>query len=324
VTAIGGAGSDASASANTGSTGDAIGIAFAKLSATAQARSGNSGRAATVCNGCSGATTPGGNDAVALSASGDTGLSFSLAVAGLQATVDSSSGDSGDSVGFVMDGSGSGVADGGTAGSTGGVYVAGRSGNTGDTVVVALGMTSWVNVLGYTGQSGPVLSTANAANSTCDVVVSGSSIACGNATNNSDGDNSPATNPAGNGTGGTSPSAAPGGIDRTPAVVEAASSAAPRGTALPPTAVARALINNKPIQVTTLTATKHPGTDTVPGTRVGSTVVTGGNIGIPAADVSQAVNAAPGSTWSISAEFGIAAILIALVVMACRYGRAGE
>jgi hypothetical protein len=331
VTAIGGNGTDASATANTGSTGDAIGIAMAKLSATAQVRSGNSGRAATVCTGCSGATTPNGDDAVAISASGNTGLSFSLAVAGLQATVNSSSGDSGDSVGFVMDGNGSGSSGGsGTSGSPGSVYVAGRSGNTGDTVVVALGMSSWVNVLGYTGQSGPVLSTANAANSSCDVVVSGSTANCGNPATTGAG-NDPAKNSTDGSGGGTLPvtrhplpGSGLGGGERSPAVVEAAASAAPLGTALPPTAVASALINNKPIQVTTLTATKHAHTDTVPATRVGSTVVTGGNIGIPAADVSPALNAAPGSTWSIWAEFGIAAILIALVVMACRYGRAGE
>jgi hypothetical protein len=301
---------------------------MAKLSATAQVRSGNSGRAATVCTGCSGASTPDGSDAVAIAASGDTGLSFSLAVAGLQASVNSSSGDSGDSVGFVMDGNGTGSSNGGTSGSTGPVYVAGRSGNTGDTVVVALGVTSWVDVLGYTGTSGPVLSTANAANSSCDVVVSGSSVSCGNNSDTTAGDGGHAGGTASGATGsGVQPASNPdnAGLGAgTPAVLGATTSAAPLGTALPPSAVARALINNQPIQVTTLTATKHAGTDTVPATRVGSTVVTGGNIGIPAADVSRAANAAPSSSWSISAEFGIAAILIALVVMACRYGRAGE
>ena len=298
---------DSSAAASTGATGDAIGIALAKLSATTQVHSGNSGKAGTVCAGCSGATTPNGGNAVAVAASGNTGLSFSLAVAGLQAAVQSNSGDSGDSIGLVMDGpgvSGTGAAgqtgaNGGTNGDPGTAYVAGRSGNTGDTVVVAIGMTTWVDVLGYTGRSGPVLSTATWGDSGCTFAVDSLTTMCP----------SPSTSPApapGGSTGGPSAASVPGG---------------PRGTPIPPAAVSAALFGNQPLQVATLTETKRGRPDTVPPTRVESTAVTGGKFGIPAAQVSHVVNSAPASTWSVTAEIGIAAVVLILVVMACRYGR---
>ena len=301
------AGSDSSATATSGATGDAVGIALAKLAATAQVHSGNSGRAATVCAGCSGATTPHGGDAVAVAASGDTGLSFSLAVAGLQASVQSNSGDSGDSVGLVMDGSsGSGTGsagqtgdNGGTNGDPGSAYVAGRSGNTGDTVVVAIGMTSWVDVLGYTGHSGPVLSTATWGDSGCTFANDSLTPTC----------------PGSSGPPAPGPGAPSGGA---PGV---AAPDVPRGTPLPPAVVSAALIQNQPLQVATLTETKRGGPDTVPPARVGSTAVTGGKFGVAAAQVSHVVNAAPASSWSVTAEFGIAAVVLALVVMACRYGR---
>jgi hypothetical protein len=307
VIAEGGDASGASTTtATTGDTGDAIGIALAKLSAVTQVHSGNSGRAATVCAGCSGATTPNGGDAIAIAASGNTGLSFSLAVAGLQASVNSSSGNSGDSVGIVMDGAIPGVdgrtdATGATTGSPGQVVVSGRSGNTGDTVVVAIGITSWVDVLGYTGTSGPVASTATWGDTGgCSVSFETLKTICPN-------------------------QQAPGQQARpaSAAVAFRNTPLAPAGTALPPPAVAAALVNNKPIQVTTLTATKRSGPDTVRSARDNSTVVTGGEFGVPAAEVSQVVKTAP-SSWSLPAQIGIAAVVLSLIVMACRYGRPGK
>jgi hypothetical protein len=308
VNALGAADTSGSnASADTGATGDAIGIALAKLSATTQVQSGNSGRADTVCTGCSGASTPNGGDAVAVAASGDTGLSFSLAVAGLQASVQSNSGDSGDSVGFVMDGNSSTNASAPThnapsSGTPGTALVAGRSGQTGDTIVVAIGITSWVDVLGYTGHSGPVVSSATWGESGCATALEKASPACGGAPRGSN--QIAAADRSG---------ISPGG---------AVNSAA--GKPLSPQAVTRALVDNEPIQVTTLTETEWPNADTLRSARDETTVVTGGISGISAAAVSQLLEPAPGPHWSFTAQIGVAAIVLALIVMACRYGRTTE
>ncbi|MGH3627005.1 MAG: hypothetical protein ACRDRL_06135 [Sciscionella sp.] len=170
----------------TGNTGPAVGIAIARHAATALVHSGSSGTADAICTNCGGAAAPAGGTAIAIAASGDTGISYSLAIAGVTASVRSESGDSGSSIAWTIEGSartrltagntGSGQTVGGRG--PGSVIVAGRSGKTGDTVVVAVGLDSWIDLWTYTGRSGPVVSTATWGVSGCTFVIATLTAKC--------------------------------------------------------------------------------------------------------------------------------------------------
>ncbi|MGH8963141.1 MAG: hypothetical protein ACRDWT_18450 [Jatrophihabitantaceae bacterium] len=156
----------------TGNTGAAVGIAIARHGAITLVHSGSSGVADSICTNCGGAAAPAGGTAIAVAASGDTGISYSLAIAGETASVRSASGGSGRSIAWTIQGAP------GTGNPSGKVVVKGRSGTTGDTVVVAVGLDSWVDVWTYTGQSGPVLSTGTWGVSGCTFVVATLTARC--------------------------------------------------------------------------------------------------------------------------------------------------
>jgi hypothetical protein len=142
------------ADADTGRTGDAIGVAIAKIGAIAVVRSGNSGTALAICVGCTISTLPSGGSAIATATSGATGSSYALAVAGLSATVNTQSGNTGDATSLI----GIDPAAAPTAGT--GVAAIGRSGTTGDVVAVAVSVDSSVTITTQSGLSGGVVSTA--------------------------------------------------------------------------------------------------------------------------------------------------------------------
>jgi hypothetical protein len=150
----GASGSGNEADAATGRSGDAIGVAIAKLGAIALVRSGNSGSALATCAGCTLTSLPTGGTAIATSVSGDTGSSYSLAIAGLVATVTAQSGDTGAATSLT------GI-DSVTAPASGtGVAAIGRSGQTGDVVAVAVSLDSSVSVNTHSGDTGGVVNTA--------------------------------------------------------------------------------------------------------------------------------------------------------------------
>jgi hypothetical protein len=154
------------ASAASGATGDAVGVAIAKLGAVSVVQSGNSGTASATCTGCNVALSQTGGNAIAIALSGTTGISYSLAVAGLQAAVHSTSGDSGNAL--AVSTGGAATANGTTGAGTnvnnapGGGLVVGQSGKTGNTVAVAVGPTTWVTVSTKSGNGGSVTSVVKA------------------------------------------------------------------------------------------------------------------------------------------------------------------
>ncbi|HEV7193686.1 MAG TPA: hypothetical protein VGN35_10815 [Jatrophihabitantaceae bacterium] len=155
-----------SATATTGDTGDAVGIAIGKTAASALVHSGASGRAAALCTHCSLA----GGNTIAEATTGRTGGSYSLAVAGKESYSNAVSGDSGDAASWAVHGTAETFLTGQdsratpdsvvTTGDPQTVYVAGRSGDTGNVVATATDLLTWVSVLTQSGNAGPVVSTA--------------------------------------------------------------------------------------------------------------------------------------------------------------------
>ena len=155
-----------SATATTGDTGDAVGISVGRTSASALVHSGSSGRAAALCTHCALA----GNDTIADAITGRTGGSYSLAIAGTDSYSNALSGDSGDAASWAVHGTAETFVTGQNTLATpdsvvntddpGPVYVAGRSGDTGNVVATATDLLTWVSVLTQSGDAGPVTSEA--------------------------------------------------------------------------------------------------------------------------------------------------------------------
>lgn len=283
------------AGADTGSTGDAVGIAIARDGSSTLVHSGNSGEAAAVCTNCSGATTPNGGNAIAVSSSGDTGLSFSLAVAGLVASVRSESGDSGNSIAVAMDGVEPGS--GSTGNSSDRALVAGRSGKTGDTVVVAIGLTTWIDMWTWTGRSGPVVSLATWGANGCTLVVATLSAQCPKAA--------------------TVPPKLPGtpADPGSPALVPTTAT----GSILDPQVVAAGLWRNAPVTVSSVGETEMAAGSTVPATQ-DRNVAAGADVQAVPVAVSAVRSPAPKSEGNQLAGLGTAMLVTALVVLAWRFG----
>jgi hypothetical protein len=173
-----------SATATTGDTGEAVGIAVGKTQASALVHSGSSGRAAAVCTHCSLA----GGETVAEATTGRTGGSYSLAVAGADSFSNALSGDSGDAASWAVHGTAQTFLTGQDTRSTpdsvvtttdpNRVYVAGRSGDTGNVVATATDLLTWVSVLTQSGDAGPVVSNARWNADGCTLIFATFTMVC--------------------------------------------------------------------------------------------------------------------------------------------------
>jgi hypothetical protein len=307
-----------SATATTGNTGDAVGISIGKTAASALVRSGSSGRAAALCTRCSLA----GGNTIAEATSGRTGGSYSLAVAGKESFTNAVSGDSGDAASWAVHGTAETFLTGQDTqptpdsvvktGDVGQVYVAGRSGDTGNVVATATDLLTWVSVLTHSGNAGPVISTAKWDADGCTLIFATFTMQC-------------SATAAPEPVGGSGSQKAPDPVVSAP---EPGAVMIERGTK---TASAPASAPVAPAgQPISAPSTKSGSRTVGTGTGQSSGQGTDGNGGARTRLVSNEV-ASPGvstpafspltSWWGLLTLCMFATLLVALVFIACRYGR---
>ena len=304
-----------SAVATTGSTGDAVGISIGRHGASALVHSGNSGRAAALCTHC----TLAGGGTVADAESGHTGSSFSLAVAGQDSYANSLSGDSGDAAAWAVHGSGAVFLTGqGTkstpdsvvqSGDPGRVYVAGRSGDTGNVVATATDLLTWVSVLTQSGDAGAVVSTATWDANGCTLIFATFTMQCARS-----------ARPEPVFSSGTQIVRNP--VVSTPKlgviVVRTGSSTAP--TTAPASVSNGGSASGTGPGSAAFETGMHPVTGTVPN------VLGGARTRLVSDDVGRSVVSTRTfgplySWWAVLALCVVAMLLVALIFIACRYGR---
>jgi hypothetical protein len=307
--------------AASGATGDAVGISIGERGASALVRSGSSGRAAAVCTHCS---LPGG-DTVANAQSGHTGNSYSVAVAGQDSFANASSGNSGDTAAWAVHGTGALFVTGhGTksspnnvvqSGDHGRVYVTGQSGDTGDVVATATDLLTWVSVITQSGNAGFVVSTARWDAGGCTLVFATFTVDCSQSLPRE-------------------PVSASGTQIAPDPVVSAPEQAAIIVRSSPPTTIAPALgpVLNAgsaaPPVHTVHNAGAAPGIQAAgePVQGQGTNVSGGARTQLVSNDrthpaVSNAVFGSLTSWWVLLTLCMFAMLLVALLVIACRYGR---
>ena len=305
------------ATATTGNSGDAVGISVGKTAASALAQSGSSGRAAALCTHCDLA----GNDTIADATTGQTGGSYSLAVAGTDSYANAVSGATGDAASWAVHGTGQTFVTGQNTTSSpnnvltntdpGPVVVIGRSGDTGNVVVTATDLLTWVSVVTQSGDAGPVTSTAEWNADGCTLIFATFTMQC----------SANAVPQALAGSGSQNPSdpvvsaTEPGvvvlqrGTEATSAPVSAPVNAG-QFREMPSNPSGR-----RNVGPATGLAPGH-GTDGVGGAR---TRLVSNDIPGPA--VSPAVFAPLTSWWGLLSLCVFALFLVALILIACRYGR---